>query len=239
MPDRIVHIPDIGSARLVRSKRAKRMNISIKPHKGIRVAVPFGVRFSEAIRFAESRAEWIRRHLPRVQALEQARLVFDADTEFRTWFHELYLRHMPVENLVVRVGHGQIRVDVPEEIPMAAAQVQEAVRQGIVVALRKEAKAYLPERTALLATRHRLAYENVFVKNLKSRWGSCSNRNNINLNIHLMRLPSDLIDYVILHELAHTRIKNHSPAFWSFLNQLTEQKARILDRALKAYRPAI
>ena len=50
-----------------------------------------------------------------------------------------------------------------------------------------------------------------------------------------MRLPDYLIDYVILHELAHTKVKNHSTQFWNFLDALTENKAKKLDKELKSY----
>jgi len=72
------------------------------------------------------------------------------------------------------------------------------------MALRKEAKDYLPQRTELLAAAHGFKYSGVTVKNISSRWGSCSSTNHINLNIHLVRLPEHLSDYVILHELTHT-----------------------------------
>jgi len=63
-----------------------------------------------------------------------------------------------------------------------------------------------------------LVYNKVSIRNQKTRWGSCSSLNNINLNINLINLPLRLIDYVILHELVHTIEKNHSDKFWNLLN---------------------
>lgn len=102
--------------------------------------------------------------------------------------------------------------------------------------LRKKAKKYLPGRVAELASIHRLNYNKVRIKNTRSRWGSCSSENNINLCIHLMRLPQELIDYVILHELAHTIEKNHSERFWSLLSSLLNADAKIIDRQMKKYK---
>lgn len=102
--------------------------------------------------------------------------------------------------------------------------------------LRKKAKFYLPARTSELAQQHGLSYNKVRIKNTRSRWGSCSSENNINLCIHLMRLPQELIDYVILHELAHTVEKNHSEKFWALLSKLLNADARIIDRQLKKYK---
>ena len=72
--------------------------------------------------------------------------------------------------------------------------------------LRKEAKAWLPVRLAFLAERYSFSYNQVRIKNNVSNWGSCSRKGNINLNLHIMRLPEDLRDYVILHELCHLRV---------------------------------
>ena len=68
----------------------------------------------------------------------------------------------------------------------------------------------------------------------KTRWGSCSFKNNINLSLHLMRLREELIDYVILHELVHTKVKNHSREFWTTLD-IYCPKSKSLDKELKKY----
>jgi len=86
--------------------------------------------------------------------------------------------------------------------------------------LRFKAKSYLPFRVQELAEQYDFKYNRVFIKNLKTRWGSCSYKNNINLNLHLMRLPDKLVDYVILHELAHTKEKNHGKGFYSLMDML-------------------
>ncbi len=98
-----------------------------------------------------------------------------------------------------------------------------------------EAKAYLPNRVEKLAKTFGLVYKKVKINNAKTRWGSCSSENNINLSLQLMRLPDYLIDYVILHELAHKKVKNHSTQFWNFLDYLTDNKAKNLDKELKSF----
>ncbi|MBE7705630.1 MAG: M48 family metallopeptidase [Cyanobacteria bacterium SIG30] len=85
--------------------------------------------------------------------------------------------------------------------------------------LRKEAKEYLPKRLDDLANQHGFKYNNLRIKNVRSIWGSCSIKNNINLNLNLMKLDKKLIDYVILHELCHTIEKNHSQKFWNLLEE--------------------
>jgi predicted metal-dependent hydrolase len=101
-----------------------------------------------------------------------------------------------------------------------------------------EAKIMLVNRLNLLAEEYGFHYNTVSIRNQKTRWGSCSTRNNINLNIKLAVLPDKLIDYVILHELMHTRIKNHSKAFWQTLDVLVGN-AKILAKELRDYGMAL
>ncbi|NQT28079.1 MAG: DUF45 domain-containing protein [Candidatus Omnitrophica bacterium] len=96
-------------------------------------------------------------------------------------------------------------------------------------------KLKLIKKTHELAKKYRFSYKSVSIRNQKTRWGSCSKDNKINLNIKLLRLPEDLIDYVIVHELLHTRIKNHSKIFKAELDKLTGNRRRGLNSRLKSY----
>jgi len=100
---------------------------------------------------------------------------------------------------------------------------------------RKEAQNYLPQRVKELSQEYSFEYKQIKIKNLKRRWGSCSSKNNLNFNLHLMRLPRELIDYVILHELVHTVEKNHGKKFWDLLEKVLP-KALFLDKKLKKYK---
>jgi predicted metal-dependent hydrolase len=86
-----------------------------------------------------------------------------------------------------------------------------------------------------LAAQHGFRYGRAGIRNQKSRWGSCSVRNNISLNIHLLALPGHLQDYVILHELVHTEHKNHSKRFWARLDGLVGGKAKTLRKEMRTY----
>lgn len=116
-------------------------------------------------------------------------------------------------------------------------KVDPAVKAALEASFRARARAYLPSRLEELATKHGLKYKRLSIRNTRTRWGSCSHENNINLCIHLMKLPDELIDYVILHELTHTIHKNHSPRFWAKLSELLGENAKTIDKRLKKYRP--
>ena len=82
-----------------------------------------------------------------------------------------------------------------------------------------QAKVYLVNRLAELASQFGYIYNKVSIRDAKTRWGSCSMKKNISLNWRLIKAPPHIIDYVILHELAHTVHFNHSKVFWSKLAQ--------------------
>ena len=88
-----------------------------------------------------------------------------------------------------------------------------------------DARKRITERLHFLAGEHGFTCNHVTIRQQKTRWGSCSPKNNISLNIKLVLLPEALLDYVILHELVHTRIHNHSRKFWTELDKyVTDSK---------------
>jgi len=99
---------------------------------------------------------------------------------------------------------------------------------------RKVARKILCRRIGELAQLHNFVYNRVSIRKQKTRWGSCSSKYNINLNMNLLHLPSELMDYVLLHELVHTRVKDHSKDFWDELNTVVPN-ARQIDKKLKDY----
>nr|WP_255487993.1 SprT family zinc-dependent metalloprotease [Pontibacter sp. KCTC 32443] len=221
-----------------RSDKAKRISISVRPLKGIRVAVPPHISFDKAEQLIYTKADWIKEHQSRMQQQETKLTVYDADTEFKTRFHTLRLLTHAQYNMRCVIENGYINVFYPVFKDVSEPDVQKFIRKSVEEAYRKEAKEYLPQRVAFFAERFGFKYQNVFIKNAKSRWGSCSHTDNINLNLHLMRLPESLCDYVILHELAHTVEKNHGPRFWKLLDKVCGD-SKALDKKLKDYRISI
>ena len=118
-------------------------------------------------------------------------------------------------------------------------KLQSWLHKVIEESLRRNAKSILPSRLASLSKQCGLPYSSVKINSSQGRWGSCSARKDINLSYYLVLLPSHLIDYVLLHELCHTREMNHSERFWVLLNQFTEGKALALRGELRKYRTEI
>ena len=221
------------------SNNIKRINIKIKPLEGVVVTYPAHVSTKRVKHFINLKSIWIRRQNMKIKKIEDEVTVFDMDTNFNTRSHKLRLKKVNESNLKYLIENQNIYVLIPEEIDVLHISVQNAIRYAIEEAWRIEAKDYLPKRVQELADLHNLKYNKVFIKKTKSIWGSCSYVNNINLSLYLMRLKKHLIDYVILHELAHTRIKNHSRCFWNFLDALVDGEAKHLDKEIKSFRTHI
>ena len=97
------------------------------------------------------------------------------------------------------------------------------------------ARGYLPVALARLAKEHGFNYSSLRLTSARTRWGSCNGKNGISLSIFIMRLPIHLREFIILHELCHTRHHNHSAAFHALLDSLVDGKEKALNRELKAY----
>ena len=230
-----ISLPDIGEVVFVQSATAKYIRISLKPFSGIRVIVPKRTNVQAAITFVETKIDWIIQAQARIAVREKERTVFSTETFFSTKDRQLKLFSWKSERFRAQTTKDTLKIFYPNNIELSSEKVQETIRAYIIQTLREEAKEYLPQRTEQLASIHGFSYHGVTVKNVSSRWGSCSATNHINLNIHLVRLPQYLTDYVILHELTHTIHKNHGKQFWQSLNQVTNGKAKQLSKEMKKY----
>ena len=111
---------------------------------------------------------------------------------------------------------------------------QNALAQESIDINHTDAKNFLQERTKAISEKLNFSYNKIFIRRQKTLWGSCSARNNINLNAALYLLPQELIDYVIIHELVHTKIRNHKKEFWQSVASFVPE-ALSLRRKLREY----
>ncbi len=225
----------IGTVSMKRVRRARRIGIRVQPFAGVQVTIPWRASYSSALEIVERNRDWILRQLSTVHEQERRYVTAVNTGKPVTRMHTLEAHPDDTADMYVRVGRGVISVQYPRTLNLESPVVLRALHEGVISALRVEARKFLPERVRALARHHGFEYGRLTLKNLCSRWGSCSVTNNINLNIQLMRLPDELIDFIILHELAHTRVKNHGPRFWTLMQKLT-RNARDLEVKLRSHR---
>ena len=228
--------PEIGSVTYKRNRRAKRLTLSIKAGTEIRVTIPGFLPLKSAEQFVLSKAEWIKE---KKEIRKSSSPIVTPETGYCTKLHQLAFIPIAGESVLIKRRTPNIEIYYPKTWNAEEPLFQNAVETAIETAWRAEAKALLPQRVDELARIFGYTYASVSIKKTKSRWGSCSSRNNINLSIYLMKLPDELVDYIILHELAHTKEKNHGPKFWEELNRVTNGNAKVLAKMVKAHRTGL
>ena len=129
-----------------------------------------------------------------------------------------------------------MEIQYPKEKDVKSDEVQNGIKFGITETLRLEAKDFLPVRLKQLAEKYNYKYNKVFIKHQKTKWGSCSSKKNINLNLELMLLPDEMIDFVLLHELVHTKYLHHGKGFHRELNKIFGGREKELDKKLNQYK---
>ena len=106
--------------------------------------------------------------------------------------------------------------------------------------LRTEGAERFHQKTAFWAARMKVSYGRITIRDQKTRWGSCSSRGNLNFNWRLLLMPERVMDYVIVHELAHRREMNHSAAFWqiveTYLPDYRERRQWLKENGLSGHR---
>lgn len=228
--ERILEDEELGKLLVRVNVRARRLTFRTC-EDAIYVTVPPGTTLSE-IRNA------IEQLRPRLRSARQkhTRPLIDLNYRIDTEFFKLSLVCGQRERFLSRSELGEMQIICPPDADFTEPELQEWLRKVIEEALRRNAKIILPPRLYALSIRHGLTYKSVKINSSSGRWGSCSARGSINLSYYLVLLPSHLIDYVLLHELAHTREMNHGERFWALLDKFTDGKALALRNELKQYR---
>lgn len=220
----------LGTILLRTSPRASKYSISLK-RGGIVGTMPLGGDEKILLQLIEEYRKELQSHIEK-----QPSRAMDESTRLATHTFDLrIIRQKQTRITLTSTGKREITIACPLETDFTAPRTQDLLHNTLQEVLRQEAKRILPNRLRELATRHGFSYQSVKIQSSTGRWGSCSGRKSINLSLSLMLLPEHLMDYVILHELCHTREMNHSDAFWAQLNSVTNGKALALRNELKGH----
>jgi len=221
---------EFGPVTVRRTAQSKSMRATVAPNGSLRISVPsYAPLFMVRRMIAGARPE-----LRRLLETRPALLLHDGMPIGKS--HSLLLR-TGTATTIRRAGQ-QLVVTIPTDESANDPELVRAVRGHMQTILRREAKHYLPRRIEHIAKTYDLKFSSLRFSHASSRWGSCNQKKAISLNIGLMNLPFELIDYVLVHELAHTKHLNHSASFWNEVER-ADPDYKLHRKQLKGYSPGI
>lgn len=198
------------------SSRSQRIHLTIHPETGLLVTVPQAYPLAKLEAVIREKANWI---ISRLQVLEKrhlARAVAAAEgirqLRYLGQTYRLVIWLKPASPSQVEISGELALVTLPREDDLL-------LDQTLAAWYRRAAAEVLLPRIDYFARQMDVAYARVFFRNQKTRWGSCSGKKNLNFNIRLVMAPREIVDYLVIHELAHLKEMNHSPRFWAVVDQ--------------------
>ena len=161
------------------------------------------------------KARWILNKLELVRALGDEDIVTGSRIPYlgRKYYTEVFFNKQ-LEQVEIEFNESKFRIHVNPSM-----EVQPAIKAAVETWRREKAIGKITPRVKKLAKQTGLIYQQLKFQKMEKRWGSCTESNNIILNTEAVKLPFTLIDYIIIHELCHTRVKNHSKEFWAELSR--------------------
>jgi predicted metal-dependent hydrolase len=200
------------SYRIIRSRR-KTIAIEIHPDGSVLVRAPLRISTAAIEGLVREKSAWIERKLSEAKHLQQSSPAhrYESNETFLYPGKPYPLIYAERERPFITLEHGHFVV---------ARSSQPRAKHIFEAWYRAEAERIFHERIQYHSTRTGLHPARLRISSARTRWGSCSTTGTISLTWRLVMAPLPLIDYVILHELAHLRVKNHSPAFWNFLGMI-------------------
>ena len=212
--------------RVRRRRFQKRLGVSVYPNGEIRVSANKSIGQKAILRFLEAQKDWLQKSLDESLAL-QAKYppkYFLSGEEYAYLGSDYKLQILEGNSLGLRFAEEEILFTSP----VVEAEISNELRQRYFKSFKKSyrqvAEKIMRERLTYFSSKMNLHPRAVQFRGQKSIWGSCSRENKISLNFKLIVAPIEVVDYVIVHELAHIRHKNHSASFWRLVEQYTEHR---------------
>lgn len=226
---------NFGKIEFVRNHRAKSIKVRILA-TGLKVTLPYNVSEQKAMDFIQAEQSQIKEKQERIRVKTKLSPIYlTDDSEVKTFTFTIRLQRANRPNISYELKDGILAIECPESLDVQSDQTQKHLWESMKYFLRHEAKRVLPYKTQTLANKHGFDYSALKIQSSKTRWGSCTGAGNINLSMFILLLPEHLIDYVILHELCHTKELNHSNKFWEWMDKVTDNKSNQYRLEMKNY----
>lgn len=232
---------DSGEALLFKLVRSARKSLGLYVYRdgSVMVRAPQRINLAEIYMFLRERWHWLQEK--RAEFADEPTPVpvrYEDGVRFLHLGHWYTLRLQVARRARIALQGEELKVQLPEEV----LQDQEAIEAAIRRWQRQEAQRVFPLRLAFChesMLELQLPFPDLRIRRMRSRWGSCSSRGVITLNLELIRMPLDCIDYVVVHELCHLVEFHHGPEFYAlqarFMPEWEERKARLQTLARQHY----
>ncbi|MDR1883320.1 MAG: M48 family metallopeptidase [Prevotella sp.] len=228
----VIKDKDLGDIKIVENVRARRITVRCKDGR-LQLTYPSGMSMSGIEKAIES----MKPRLFKLLEPKKEQYIFTPQTEFRTFSFSLKISEGDsTSNYYLKLKDGVLSISCPPHTDYKSSSVQVTIRDLVETALRYEAKRLFPQKVERLARRCGFTFSEVKINRSRTRWGSCSSKKNINLSYYCMLLPEYLVDFVILHELCHTKEMNHGERFWQLLDKASGGRSQELTNELKTFK---
>ncbi len=193
-----------------RSLKVKRIRLEVRGETGLTVVIPKSYKLTQLPSLLKEKKRWILNKLVRyghVSPLSTEKAIKSGDT----------IPYLGQDlKIVIRQNHGEADSVKLEQTRLLVNL--KSVNSNLNLVLegwyRQQAERFIRERAEELSARMGVTYGRLSIRGAKTRWGSCSHKANVNFNWKLMMAPKPVIDYIIIHELAHLKEMNHTEKFW-------------------------
>lgn len=201
------------------TRRRKTVEITIDPAEGVLVAAPAGTTAERIREVVHGRAAWIvRQWVGRAAAPGRKEFVSGESLPYLGRQVRLVTEQGDVASVRVRFRHWEFHVTTP--VRLAGEARREAVRRALVRWYRRRARERLAERVERWAAVAGYRPAGMLIREQRGRWGSANAAGLLRFNWRIAMAEPALMDYVIVHELAHLRARTHSPEFWAEVGRL-------------------
>jgi len=213
----------VGGIRLNYSvqRKAGRRKIAlfIEPSGRLRFVAPLRTRTATIDKFLLGSSEWVLQKIDEIQKNPAPHFPAEfADGAIFYFKGQAYPLTISADTKLCAITETKLKVPIPDST-LSDEDRQEEIRLDIILWYKKQARQYLTERTQLWCDQMGMAYRSLKITSPTRQWGSCTAQNDIRLNWRVMMAPVEVIDYLIVHEIAHIRHKHHRKAFWDLLEQ--------------------
>ncbi len=222
-------VAGLGPVAFYKRRGTRHLRITLTAAGAIKVSMPPWAPYRLAIEFVKNKQAWVDKHRMLPQFLKDGQAIGKAH-------HLEFVPQNTTTRPSGRLSGNAVRVSYSASLAPTEPNVQQAAQRSALKALQKEATALLPNRLAMLAAQHGFSYKSLRIKHLRSKWGSCNHHQEITLNSFLMTLPWELIDYVMVHELVHTKVLRHGEPFWTEMERYLPN-TQALRKRTKLYQP--